>query len=62
MGMPAVGPDGMPVVYGIHNITVKKKMKSGRVQVENVPPEEFIISKKARKMADCAICCPPPHY
>jgi hypothetical protein len=52
MGMPAVGPDGMPMMYGIHNITVKKKMKSGRVQVENVPPEEFIISKKARKMAD----------
>jgi hypothetical protein len=52
MGMPAMGQDGMPVVYGIHNITVKKKMKSGRVQVENVPPEEFIISKKARKMAD----------
>jgi len=52
MGMPAMGQDGMPAVYGIHNITVKKKMKSGRVQIENVPPEEFIISKKARKMAD----------
>jgi hypothetical protein len=52
MGMPAMGQDGMPAVYGVHNITVKKKMKSGRVQIENVPPEEFIISKKARKMAD----------
>jgi hypothetical protein len=52
MGMPAIGPDGMPAVYGIHNMTVKKKSTSGRVKIENVPPEEFIISKKARKMAD----------
>lgn len=52
MGMPAMGPDGMPATYGVHNITVKKSEKSGRVKVENVPPEEFIISKKARKIAD----------
>lgn len=52
MGMPAMGPDGLPATYGVHNITVKKSEKSGRVKVENVPPEEFIISKKARKIAD----------
>ncbi len=30
----------------------EKKKKSGKVTIENVPPEEFLISKKARTIAD----------
>jgi hypothetical protein len=39
-----------PVKVKIHAVTVSKKQKTGRVVVENVPPEEFLISKKARRI------------
>jgi hypothetical protein len=35
-----------------YNVTVKKVNKKGSVKVENVPPEEFLISKKARRISD----------
>jgi hypothetical protein len=35
-----------------YNVTVKKTNKTGQVVIENVPPEEFIISKKARTVND----------
>ena len=38
---------GMPVVLRSHNVKVSKKSTSGGVVVENVPPEEFLISKRA---------------
>jgi hypothetical protein len=45
MGMP------MPPVYS-YSIKLKRTKKNGKVIVENVPPEEFLISKKARTIAD----------
>jgi len=39
---------GQPVVMRSHNVKVSKKNKSGSVQIENVPPEEFLISKRAK--------------
>lgn len=39
-----------PMKVKIHSVTVSKKQKTGRVVVENVPPEEFLISKKARRI------------
>jgi hypothetical protein len=41
---------GMPVA--LHKVTVKKVKKSGQVVIENVPPEEFLISKNAKTIAD----------
>ena len=35
-----------------YNVKVKKVNKKGSVKVENVPPEEFLISKKARRIDD----------
>jgi hypothetical protein len=35
-----------------HNIKVKRTVDKGKVVVENVPPEEFLISKRARTIAD----------
>ena len=52
MGQPVVDPMGMPVMGATHNVIVQKKKKSGKVRIENVPPEEFLISKKARTIAD----------
>lgn len=44
---------GMPVppVYS-YSVKLKRTKKTGKVIVENVPPEEFLISKKARTIAD----------
>jgi hypothetical protein len=45
MGMP------IPPVYS-YSVKLKRTKKTGKVIVENVPPEEFLISKKARTIAD----------
>lgn len=44
---------GMPIppVYS-YSVKLKRTKKNGKVVVENVPPEEFLISKKARTIAD----------
>lgn len=52
MGQPVVDPMGMPVMGATHNVVVQKRKKSGKVTIENVPPEEFLISKKAKTIAD----------
>lgn len=52
MGQPVLDPTGMPVMGSTHNVVVQKRKKSGKVTIENVPPEEFLISKKARTIAD----------
>jgi hypothetical protein len=54
-GMPAVDPmTGMPMmqVNRTHNVKVKKTINNGKVLIENVPPEEFLISKRARTIQD----------
>lgn len=43
--------DGMPVILRSHSVKVSKKTTSGNVVVENVPPEEFLISKRAIDIA-----------
>ena len=35
-----------------HDVKVKRSLDKGKVVVENVPPEEFLISKRARTIAD----------
>jgi hypothetical protein len=52
MGQPVIDQMGQPVMGSTHNVVVQKKKKSGKVTIENVPPEEFLISKKARTIAD----------
>ena len=43
-----IDPMGMPVVLRSHSVKVSKKSTSGGVVVENVPPEQFLISKRAK--------------
>jgi hypothetical protein len=44
---------GIPTLaINLYNVTLKRTNKNGKVIVENVPPEEFLISKKARTIAD----------
>lgn len=47
-----VGEDGAPVAMQSHDVIVAKRTQSGSVKIENVPPEEFLISKRARSIAD----------
>lgn len=51
-GAPAIGMDGMPIMQASNSVKVKKKNQVGRVAIENIPPEEFLISKKARTIQD----------
>ena len=43
---------GMPIMAPSYDVTVKRTNKSGSVRIENVPPEEFLISKAARTIED----------
>ena len=52
MGNPAIDQMGQPMVNSIHNVVVQQKKMVGKVVIENVPPEEFLISKKAKTIAD----------
>ena len=50
MGMPVFNEDGTPATFGVHDIKVSKRVKSGKVVIQNVPPEEFLISKRGIKI------------
>jgi ABC-type sugar transport system ATPase subunit len=44
--------DGFQLTKVSYDIKVKKTVDQGKVVVENVPPEEFLISKRARNIQD----------
>lgn len=46
------GVDPMGLQVPLYTVKVKKVKKYGCVKVENVPPEEFLISKSARTIED----------
>jgi hypothetical protein len=45
-----IGIDGMP--YNTHSVTIQRIQDDSRIAVENVPPEEFLISKRAKTIED----------
>ena len=51
MGMPMM-MEVPPVVIRTHDVKLSRTADKGRVKIENVPPEEFLISKRARTIAD----------
>lgn len=53
MGEEMIMPDGMVIPAPIsYNVKVKRTEESGRIAIENVPPEEFLISNRAKSIAD----------
>jgi len=48
---PMTGMEVSPALSS-HDVKVKRSVDKGKVVVENVPPEEFLISKRARTIAD----------
>jgi hypothetical protein len=49
---------GQTVMHNVvnHNVKVRKTVRNGTVRVENIPPEEFIISKRARNIQETPFC------
>jgi hypothetical protein len=48
---PATGED-VPVPARLHDLVIRRTKKTGRVRIVNVPPEEFLISRRATSLAD----------
>lgn len=40
-----------------YDVTLRTKTKSGRIRVENVPPEEFLVNRRAKSMEDARFIC-----
>lgn len=40
------------VAVNTYNVKIQKKQTVGRVRIENIPPEEFLISKRAKTVQD----------
>ena len=36
----------------VHDVTIKRKRTAGRIRIENVPPEDFLISRRAKSADD----------
>lgn len=45
-----------PTNQTLHDVTYRKTTEKGRVCIENVAPENFLIAKDAKTIADCAFC------
>jgi len=44
---------GMPV----HDVVIKRTSADGRIRIENVPPDEFLISREAKSIHDARFVC-----
>jgi len=42
------GPQGL-----VHDLVVRKNQKSGRICIENIPPEEILVRRQTRSMREC---------
>jgi hypothetical protein len=51
-----IGPNGLPVESAVtyHDLIVKRRRTSGAVRTMTVPPEEFLISRRARSIEEAA--------
>jgi len=54
----AMGMQPMPQMQPIfaYNVKVKKIDKKGRVKIANVPPEEFLVSKRTTRLNETPFC------
>ena len=40
-----------------YDVTLRTKTKSGRIRCENVPPEEFLVNRRAKSLEDARFIC-----
>lgn len=53
---PMPGADGVPMVPMLHDVKIRRVVQAGCVKVECVPPEEFLISRRAKSLEDADFC------
>jgi hypothetical protein len=41
----------------VHDVVIHRTNSYGRVKIENVPPDEFLISRRAKTIQDAPYCC-----
>lgn len=44
--------EGNPAILRTHTVVISKKVTRGGVKIENIPPEEFLLSKRATNIKD----------
>jgi hypothetical protein len=53
VGEPMMMPDGMMMMPPtLYDITIRRVKTQGRIKIDNIPPEEFLISKRAKSLND----------
>lgn len=49
------GPDGVAVQVSAFDVDVKRRLTEGKIKIEAVPPEEFLLDRNARSLETAAI-------
>lgn len=52
---PQPMPEGMPQPM-LHDVAVKRVLSRGRIRIEPVPPEEFLMSRRGKSIEDTPFC------
>ena len=63
---PMIGPDGQPMldemgqlmmgpVPLVHDVRIKRRITKGKISIQAMPPEEFLIDRRARSMKDALV-------
>lgn len=55
---PQMGPDGMPIPAQpvmLHDVRIKRRTTKGRVKIMSMPPEEFLVDRRARTIHDAMV-------
>ena len=45
-----IGPDQMPQIMRSHDAVVERIKENGRIRIEVIPPEELLVSKRAKSL------------
>lgn len=54
---PELLPPGIAAQAMLHDVTIKRTKRGGAIKIANVPPEEFLITKRARSLDDARFTC-----
>jgi hypothetical protein len=57
-GQPMMGPDGQPMMQPVplaHDVRIKRRISKGRISIQSMPPEEFLIDRRARSVKDAMV-------
>ena len=55
---PQIGPDGMPMPQEepqLYDLCIRRRFDKGKIRVEAIPLEEFLIDRRARSLDDSAV-------